>query len=148
MAYSGTYTPKHVEKYLGDARKVFYRSLWEYRFMRYCDDTPGIIQWSSEEIVIPYVKPTDGQVHRYFPDFRIDVRTATGGIKTSVIEIKPRGQRAMPKLRKKTRKFLREVMTYEVNQAKWKAAEQYCAGRGWTFMVLDEYHLGIKRASR
>jgi hypothetical protein len=145
MAYSGTYTPKHVEKYLGDPRRVFYRSLWEYRFMRRCDDTPGIVKWSSEEIVIPYVKPTDGQVHRYFPDFRIDVKTTAGPIHTSIIEIKPRAQCRAPKARKKTRKFLKEVMTYEINEAKWAAARQFCALRGWSFVVLDEYHLGIKK---
>jgi len=114
--------------------------------MKYCDQTPGVVSWSSEEIVIPYLKPTDGQKHRYFPDFKIDVRTATGGLKTFLIEIKPKAETKAPKPRgRKTKKFLNEAMTYAVNQAKWAAANQFCADRGWTFLVLTEDHLSIRK---
>jgi hypothetical protein len=99
------------------------------------------VKWSSEEFCIPYWKPTDGQRHRYFPDFRIEVRSKDGTIKTMVIEIKPKAQTAAPVLRRRTQKFLSEVATFATNQAKWDAAKQYCAERGWTFLVLDETHL-------
>jgi hypothetical protein len=141
MAYSGTYAPKHAEKYLGDASRVFYRSLWERRVMKYCDDTPGILKWSSEEIIVPYIKPTDGHTHRYFVDFYLEVAAVGGGVKKFLIEVKPKAQVKEPVRRKKTRKFIKEVVTYSVNQAKWEAATKYAAARGWVFLILTEDHL-------
>lgn len=140
MAYSGRFTPKNVGKYLGDVRNIVYRSLWERRFMKYCDETPGVIRWSSEENIIPYISPVDGNRHRYFVDFRVDVKT-TAGVKTMLIEIKPKHQQAPPKKRRRSRKYLAEVATFAVNQAKWAAADKYCKERHWQFMVLNEDHL-------
>jgi len=57
MAYSGKYSPKNTNKYLGDPTKIFYRSLWERRVMVHLDDNPSVIGWSNEEIVIPYLSP-------------------------------------------------------------------------------------------
>ena len=41
--------------------------------MVFCDNNPSILQWGSEEIIIPYRAP-DGKLRRYFPDFYIKVR--------------------------------------------------------------------------
>ena len=54
MSYKGRFKPKEYKKYKGDPTKVVYRSMWELRFMKYCDSNPSILEWSSEEIVIPY----------------------------------------------------------------------------------------------
>ena len=54
MAYKGKYKPKYRSKYKGDPTKIIYRSLWERRFMVYCDENPNIIKWASEEVIIPY----------------------------------------------------------------------------------------------
>lgn len=35
-------------------------------------------------------------------------------------------------------------MTWGVNEAKWKAAEEYCKDRGWKFIIMTEHELGIK----
>jgi hypothetical protein len=140
-AHTSRYKPRHPEKYRGNPTNIICRSSWERRFCRYCDDTPGILRWSSEEFHIPYRKPTDGHVHRYFPDFYIEVKTADGGVKTFVIEIKPKVQTAPPKPRRKTQRFLSEVATFAVNKAKWLAAQEFCSTRGWTFLVLTEDHL-------
>jgi len=59
MSYSGKYKPKNYKKYRGDPTKIYYRSLWERRFMDYCDRNSKIIEWGSEEIVIPYISPVD-----------------------------------------------------------------------------------------
>lgn len=108
--------------------------------MVYLDTNSNVVGWSSEEIVIPYVSPIDNRVHRYFPDFF--VRTTTGAM---ILEVKPSGQTVMPvKKTKRTGKYLREVMTYGVNDAKWKAATDYCLDRGWKFKVITEKDLGIK----
>ena len=71
MSYKGKFRPKNPKKYKGDPTNIIYRSLLERRFMVYCDDTSAIIKWASEEIIIPYVNPITGRVHRYFPDFYI-----------------------------------------------------------------------------
>nr|BCU99883.1 MAG: hypothetical protein CM15mV30_1880 [uncultured marine virus] len=59
MPYKGRYTPLNPKKYKGNPTTIIYRSLMERRFMRYCDTHENIIQWNSEECVIPYVSPID-----------------------------------------------------------------------------------------
>lgn len=134
MAYSGRFTPNNPKKYLGDPTKIFYRSLWERRVMVFMDDSKNVLEWSSEEIVIPYLSPVDNRYHRYFPDFF--VRTKDGAM---ILEVKPAKQAEAPQKKSRvTRGYLREVMEYGVNQAKWKAAEEYCADRKWKFKVVTE----------
>ena len=82
MSYKGRFKPKHYNKYKGDPTKIIYRSLWERRFMKYCDDNPNILKWSSEEVVIPY-RLDDGSFHRYFPDFMIEYRDKDGELLTA-----------------------------------------------------------------
>ena len=138
MAYSGRFIPNNPKKYLGNSTNIWYRSLWERRVMVHLDSNSSVIGWSSEEIVIPYLSPIDNRYHRYFPDFF--VKTDTG---TMVLEVKPLNQSILPvkKNNKMTKRYLNEVMTYGVNQAKWKAAEEYCGTRGWKFKVLTEKEL-------
>ena len=142
MAYKGKFRPHNIKKYRGNHKGIIYRSLWELRFMRYCDSTPSILEWASEELIIPYRSPVDGKKHRYFPDFWLKVKTAEGEIKESVIEIKPKIQTKPPKQKNKvTRKYLREVKTWGVNEAKWKAAEAFCKDRDWKFQIITEKEL-------
>ena len=142
MSYKGRFRPKNSKKYKGDPTKVFYRSLWERRFMHYCDNTPSILEWNSEEIIIPYVSPIDNKVHRYFPDFYIKARNVSGTVRREIIEVKPKRQCEPPKKpQRQTKKYLREVATYGVNQAKFKAAEEYCKNRKYNFRILTEDHL-------
>ena len=122
MSYSGKFKPKNYKKYKGDPTKIFYRSLWERKFMVYCDNNDAVIEWGSEEIIIPYRSPIDKKVHRYFPDFYIKYVNSKGQAIREIIEVKPKSQTLPPKEQKRrTQKFLREVATYPVNQAKWKA---------------------------
>ena len=67
----GKYIPKNSAKYRGDYRNIIYRSSWELKFMKYCDGNPSILEWGSEEIIIPYRSPLDNKIHRYFVDFYI-----------------------------------------------------------------------------
>ena len=97
MSYSGKFKPKNYKKYKGDPTKIYYRSLWERRFMMYCDNNPNITEWNSEEIVIPYISPVDKRVHRYFPDFYIKYVTAEGKTIREIIEVKPKKQLKPPK---------------------------------------------------
>lgn len=112
--------------------------------MRYLDDHDDVISWGSEEIAIPYRSPVDGRIHRYFPDFVVKKKNRDGTSSTIMIEVKPRAQTMEPKVQKKaTKKYINEVMTWGVNQAKWKAAENYCQDRMWKFQLMTEKELGI-----
>tara|TARA_B100002019_G_scaffold267081_1_gene257917 strand:+ start:723 stop:1172 length:450 start_codon:yes stop_codon:yes gene_type:complete len=149
MSYSGKFKPKNYKKYKGDPTKIFYRSLWERKFMVYCDNNDAIIEWGSEEIVIPYRSPIDKRIHRYFPDFYIKYVNSKGQSIREIIEVKPKAQTLPPKEQKrKTKRFLTEIATYAVNQAKWKAAEEYCADRRYGFRILTEDHLLPKKKKK
>lgn len=146
MAYKGKFHPKSPGKYRGDPTNIIYRSLWELRFMRYLDSHPSIIEWASEEIIIPYYSPVDKKMHRYFPDFWVRTKTPDNQINTMIIEIKPNAQTKQPTRQEKvTRRYITELKTYGVNTAKWKAAEQYCLERQWQFKVLTEKELGLNK---
>lgn len=145
MSYKGKFHPKFPEKYKGDPTNVIYRSLWERHCMRYFDQNPSILSWSSEELVIPYKSPLDGRWHRYFPDFTIRVKNKYGQVETIVIEVKPFKETKEPMKRSRvTKQYLYEVQTWGKNQAKWKAAQEYCDDRKWKFMILTEKELKIK----
>lgn len=145
MAYKGKFSPKNYSKYKGDSTNIVYRSLWELRVMKYLDDNPAIVEWGSEELAIPYICPTDNRRHRYFPDFIVKVRKADGTVQTMILEVKPQKETKEPKKRKRvTKQYITEVATWGKNQAKWKAATEYCADRGWIFKLITESELGIK----
>jgi hypothetical protein len=148
MAYKqGFFKPQNPHKYKGDPTKIIYRSGWELRCMSYFDLHPDVIWWSSEEKVIPYRSPVDGRMHRYFVDFLININNKNGKLETVMIEVKPKAQTQEPKKQKKiTKRYINEVFTYGVNQAKWKAAEEYCADRGWKFMIMTEDEIFGKKA--
>jgi hypothetical protein len=142
MSYSGKFKPKNYKKYKGDPTKIFYRSLWERRFMVYCDNNDKIIEWGSEELIIPYISPLDNKPHRYFPDFYIKYVNNQGQTVREIIEVKPKKQLKPPKEpKRRTKRYLQECATYMVNQAKWKAAEEYCAERRLKFRFLTEDNL-------
>jgi hypothetical protein len=144
MAYSGRFIPKNPKKYVGDANNIIYRSSWECKVMSWLDQNDSIISWASEECIVPYVSPVDGRKHRYFPDFIVKVKTKTGTFKTMMLEVKPKKQTIQPEPRKRvTKQYITEVTTYAVNQAKWKAATEFCLDRGWEFKLVTEDHLGL-----
>jgi len=139
------YKPSFPKKYKGDPNNIICRSSWERRFCNWCDLNENIVAWGSEEFCIPYRSPVDGRVHRYFPDFIIKVKEQSGDIKTYVIEVKPKKQTREPKKPSRTTKrYINEVKTYAVNQAKWKAADEWCKDRMIEFKIITEDHLGIK----
>jgi hypothetical protein len=144
MAYSGRFIPKNPKKYVGDANNIIYRSSWECKVMSWLDQNDSIISWASEECIVPYVSPVDGRKHRYFPDFIVKVKTKLGTFKTMMLEVKPKKQTIQPEPRKRvTKQYITEVTTYAVNQAKWKAATEFCLDRGWEFKLVTEDHLGL-----
>jgi hypothetical protein len=142
----GFFKPKYPDKYRGDASNIVYRSGWEKRVMQSLDENMNIISWSSEEIVIPYQSPVDNKIHRYFIDFYVEAKMPDGSIKVMLLEVKPVAQTMEPKSTgRKTKRFINEVVTYGVNQAKWNAASKYAQKMGWEFKIITENELFKKK---
>lgn len=146
-SYKGRFVPRNPEKYKGNPTNIVYRSSWELKFMGYLDKNPNVLQWASEEVAIPYRSPLDNKLHRYFPDFIVRMRDADGKMVVKMIEIKPMSQSVPPEVRQKgqriTKKYLREVANYGINNAKWEAAKEFCADRNWEFVVLTEKNVNF-----
>jgi hypothetical protein len=143
--YQGFFKPKNPQKYKGDPTNIVYRSGWELKLMLYLDSRSDIINWCSEEIIIPYRSPIDNKIHRYYPDFKVTKINKDGKKETAIIEVKPLKETVPPKRQKEvTRKYLTEVTTWGVNEAKWKAAQEFCKDRGWSFHIFTEKELGIR----
>ncbi len=142
----GNFVPRNPQKYKGNPSEIRFRSSWERKAMVFFDMNPSILFWSSEEHQIPYYSPVDGKPHRYFPDFLVKYKKRDGSIKVALIEIKPKSQTIPPvKKSKVTKRYITEVTTYLVNEAKWKAAAQWCSAQGYDFMILSESDLGINQ---
>ena len=143
--HQGRFHPRFPNKYKGDSRNIIYRSSWELKFMRYCDRKDNILEWGSEEFFIPYFDPTTNKVRRYFPDFIMKVKESSGSIKKYLIEVKPKRQTVIPKQSKgkKKRTYINEVVTYNKNLAKWKAAQEWCDDRMIEFKIITEDELNL-----
>jgi hypothetical protein len=143
MTYKGRYRIKNSSKYKGNPTQIIYRSSWERQVFKWCDNHKDVLEWSSEEIIIPYRCKTDNKLHRYYPD--VYIKTNKGEY---LIEIKPKKETNPPRIRsRKTKRYLTEVMTYIKNTSKWDAAREYCADRGYIFEIWTEETLkrmGIK----
>ena len=146
--YKGRYRVVNAKKYKGDISNIVYRSLWELKFMKWCDDNISVVEWGSETIIVPYISPIDNKIHRYFVDFYIKIKNKNNLIEKYLIEIKPEKFTKPPEIpSKKTKRFIDEVFQYGVNDAKWKAAFEFCKDRNMKFVILTEKDLGIKTAN-
>lgn len=134
--YQGKYPCVNISKYKGNHKEIYYRSKWELLVFRWCDLNADVIEWNSEEHVIPYICRTDKKQHRYFVDLYIKYKTG----KMVLIEIKPESQSKEPKItkRKKQTTYIAEALTWEKNKSKWEAAHTYCVDRGMSFQVWGE----------
>lgn len=142
--HQGYFKPKNPKKYMGDANNIVYRSSWEKKMLSYLDSHPDVISYASEEFFIPYLSPVDNRLHKYYPDMLVKRKNRQGIIETLVIEIKPKHQTQPPITKRNKKMVLHETATFAINQAKWKAAENFCADRKWKFLILTEESLGIK----
>ena len=111
--------------------------------MKWLDEHPNVLWWSSEELAVPYKSPIDNKMHRYFPDFIAKMRLKDGKVMTYIIEVNPMAQTKIPIQKMKTKRFLQEMATYAINQEKWRAADVFCQEHGWKFLVVTEQELGL-----
>jgi len=142
----GRYKPINPKKYRGDSTNIIYRSNLEYKFMYWLDMKESVVQWSSEEFWVPYRSPKDNRVHRYFPDFWVMFANPDGATREIMIEVKPDIQTRPPaskytKKGTKTKGYFRDIFIFGINEAKWKAAREYCLNKGWEFQIITEKQL-------
>ena len=138
----GKFKPNNPKKYKGDPTNIIYRSSYEFKLMTFLDANPNVLQWNSEEVIIPYRSPIDGRIHRYYVDFWVEQISSDGKKEILLIEVKPLVQCSPPKLQKKqTKTYVNAVTTWLVNEAKWKAAESLCESRGWKWQIITEKEL-------
>ena len=138
----GYFKPRHPEKYQGNLNNIIYRSSWEYSFMTFLDNNPNVEKWGSEIIAIPYIKPTTGRVHKYYPDFWVKYKNRNGDTVQEVIEVKPDKQARKPTTKGKNKKTqLYEAVTWEINKAKWRSAKLFCDKYNMKFRILTEKEL-------
>ena len=133
----GYYKLINPEKYIGNKNAIRYLSSYELTCDKFFDTNPSILKWSSEPMRIPYIKPTDGNVHYYLPDYWIQYKKRDGTILQELIEVKPQKQTRKSR-RKNPKQKLYEDITYAINLSKWQAARKYAKDRGWNFRIITE----------
>lgn len=121
---------------------VQYKSALERIAFCYADLNPKITKFSVEPFNIPYVKPTDGLVHRYFIDLFLEFVTG----EKFLVEIKSYNETIKPippkiKSPNVILRYKQQLETYLINQAKWASAKQFAESRGMKFIVLTEKQL-------
>ena len=140
----GKFEPKAPHKYVGDVTNIQFRSSWELKAFIWCDTTDAVLKWNSEELVIPYISPVDNRPHRYFVDLVIQIKDKSGKEQFYVVEIKPKKQTELPKVPNRvSQRYIKEIETYSVNQAKWLAAIEWCDKNNMKFQILTEKELGV-----
>jgi hypothetical protein len=133
MAFRARFIPKNPSKYIGNPGNILCRSSWELSVCKFFDTHPSVYKWGSEEIKIPYIKPTDNRVHHYFPDFIVMYKDQNGEIIKEIVEVKPLKESVLTE-----RSSVYDKMQIAVNHAKWAAAEAFAAANGMRFRVLTE----------
>ena len=136
----GRFTPKNPEKYVGNGRPMW-RSSWELHLMLFCDNHPGVIQWASESIKIPYVNPFTGKRTVYVPDFFIVFVDKNGRKRAELIEVKPKKETSLEAAGRSKKAQAAAVL----NQAKWQAAQAWAKANNITFRIMTEesmFHQG------
>jgi hypothetical protein len=124
----GLFTPLNKKKCLNKGEIVF-RSSLELKMMMKLDSNSNVLEWSSEQVVIPYLKPGPiPKMARYFVDFYFKIKIGDGTEKKFLVEIKPLKQTKAPTVHgnKKKTTLIYEQYQYCVNQSKWKAAKEWC----------------------
>ena len=140
-AYQGEYVVKNKEKYIGGSNPK-YRSSWEARFCYFLDHNDSVIKWGYECLEIEYFSVIDKKIHRYYPDFYVEINK-NEQIKKYVVEVKPANQTVPPKQpkinnKKAYKRYIYEAHQFVRNQCKWEAAKDYCNKKEMEFKVITE----------
>lgn len=142
----GYFKPANPEKYVGDPNKIIFRSSWEFKFLKWCDQSPTVLKYSSEPVGILYYNPLDKRGHTYYVDFYILSKDNDGREQHWLIEVKPNKYINPPvapdrMTNKQTANYVYAAKQYIVNQAKFEAAREYAGQKGMKFGIITENFL-------
>lgn len=140
--HQGTFIPMNPDKYIGNVSKIYYRSGWEFEFLKFCDRDNRIIRYSSESVHVPYMNPIDRKAHRYFIDIYLEMIDSGGKLVKWWIEIKPDKYTKFPtepkrKSAKAMANYKRHYETTLVNIEKFKSAKYWSKQMGCNFGVAS-----------
>ena len=130
-------------------RPIVFRSSWEAMLFKWCDRNTNVVEWSSEQLRIPYLHPMNRTMHIYVPDVWIKVIESNGKMIEKVIEVKPLSETpafAMARFKETGRKpsaYRQGVLL--VNNAKFKSAEQWCKAHNMEFVIMTENEIKAPR---
>ena len=114
---------------------------WSYKDGReLAPDTSDIRSSLKDVILTPNLEQAIKRINPWISDENLRK------IIREIIEVKPKKHLSPPKEpKRKTKRYLGEVNTYIINQAKFKAAEEFCKDRKLGFRILTEEHLVPKK---
>lgn len=132
---------KPLDEYMESTKRnddgifIQYKSGLERIAFRYADINPKVKYFSIEPFFIPYVKPLDNKVHRYFIDLYLEFVTGD----KFLVEVKSYQETVKPQ--KKCKNYTEQIQTYLINISKWKSAKEFAEKRGMKFIILTEKEL-------
>lgn len=146
----GYFKPKHPEKYKGDVTQIIYRSGWEFKFFKFCDENEMVLEYTSEPFGIQYWNSVDKREATYWVDGYMKTINKKGIVREWLIEIKPNKYILPPTppkrmTDKQTHSYVRHAKAYIVNTDKFKAAKAWAKGHNMTFGIITENFLFGKR---
>lgn len=141
----GYFIPNNLNKYKFEKgeNSIIYRSSWELKFLKYCDESEHILKYNSEGLKIPYLNPFTQRISNYYPDFIVTYRTVSGNIKTAIVELKPFKETQKPTKPKRLtdkafKNYIYNQETYIKNVAKWLSCKEYCKNNNIDFFIITE----------
>ena len=142
----GYFVPKNPAKYKGDITQIIYRSGWEFKFFKFCDENPMVIEYASEPLSIDYWNSVDKRQAKYWIDGYMKTKNTSGVEKEWLIEVKPNKFILPPKppkrmTDKQTRSYVSHAKAYLVNTDKFRAAKAYAKAHNMRFGIITENFL-------
>lgn len=136
----GIFKPNNPKKFIG--KHAIFRSSFERKFFLWADSNPNVLEWGSENIIVPYKSPVDDRWHRYYVDNYVVLKEGANIVKY-LVEIKPYKQTIPPVMsnRKKKSTLIYESTQWAINQAKWEAADKFAKSKGYKFIKITEKEL-------
>ncbi len=131
----GYIDPRSCKKLFPDISRdiIIYRSSYEKTFIYWLEGNSNVKYWGSECFSVPYLSLLDNKIHNYYPDYFIEFVNG----KKMVVEVKPYNQ---------TQKPVNEncwlYKEYVKNMSKWRAMQEFCTSRGYSFKIITENTIG------
>jgi len=131
----------YMKSYNESTNQVLAKSNLELKTFIYFDISESTTKWSLEPFAIKYISPKDNKIHRYYPDCFVEIKNVK-----FLVEIKSSNETKPPKKPKNItvkskRNYNKALQTFAINQAKWKAAKEFCDTNKLRFIIVTEKQL-------